>query len=271
MHSSSMPSSEPTPVESSRYGKDYFLENCNGFAEFLGDGELPLRLARALHLAKVQPDERVVDLGCGRGEVVTVCQVLGAMATGLDYAAAALEIARDSSAELPLVRAAMDAQPLKDATYDVAFSLDVVEHLTPRELDRFLSETYRILRPGGRLIVHTAPNRWYIDHGYRWVTRPVNLVLNRLFKFGLQPTSAQYPRTREDLEFHVNEQTPPGLARAIRKAGFGCHCWADNFSEWVVGGKTRLRSMINRLSPLSHFRPLSWVLANDLWAVARKK
>ena len=94
-----------------------------------------------------------------------------------------------------------------------------MEHLTPRELERFLSETYRILRPGGRLIVHTAPNRWYIDHGYRWVTRPVNLVLNGLFKFGLQPTSAQYPRTEEELEFHVNEQTPPGLAvRSERQA-----------------------------------------------------
>ena len=102
---------------------------------------MPLRLVRALHLAKVQPDERVVDLGCGRGEMVTVCRALGSMATGLDYASAALEIARDSSEHLPVVRAAMDAQPLKDATYDVAFSLDVVEHLTPRELERFLSET----------------------------------------------------------------------------------------------------------------------------------
>ena len=63
-HSSSMPATEPAPVESSRYGKNYFLENCDGFAEFLGDGELPLRLARALHLAKLQPGERVVDLGC---------------------------------------------------------------------------------------------------------------------------------------------------------------------------------------------------------------
>jgi cyclopropane fatty-acyl-phospholipid synthase-like methyltransferase len=37
--------------------------------------------------------------------------------------------------------------------------LDVVEHLTPTELDRTLAQARRILAPGGRLYIHTFPNR----------------------------------------------------------------------------------------------------------------
>jgi hypothetical protein len=44
---------------------------------------------------------------------------------------------------------------------------DVIEHLTPDRAAAGLTELRRVLRPSGRLVVHTAPNRGFLTVGWR--------------------------------------------------------------------------------------------------------
>jgi SAM-dependent methyltransferase len=55
-------------------------------------------------------------------------------------------------------RADLAALPFRDATFDIAVSSHVAEHLTQPE--RVFGELARVLKPGGRLLILT-PNRWH--------------------------------------------------------------------------------------------------------------
>ena len=60
--------------------------------------------------------------------------------------------------------------PFADGTFTKAFSLDVLEHLSPEALRGMLAEASRVLAPGGALFVYThvrknAP----IAAGLRWI------------------------------------------------------------------------------------------------------
>ena len=49
-----------------------------------------------LALAEIQQEDRVIDIGCGRGEIVFQAAQAGATAVGIDYAECAIGIARET-------------------------------------------------------------------------------------------------------------------------------------------------------------------------------
>ena len=155
------------PLSSDLYDEEYFLTACEGFDEFLkSDGEhLSRRLKQAFAFADVVPGMAVLDLGCGRGEIVRHVSRLGADSYGIDYSRVSVEMTRRVMANEPgqhgVARSDAKALPFTNAAFDRVLMFDVVEHLHPWELDACLSEVYRVLKPGGQIIVHTAPNRWY--------------------------------------------------------------------------------------------------------------
>jgi len=69
-------------VPQSLYTEEYFLNACEGYDEFrTSEGEhLSRRLDAAFALATVQPGMQVLDVGCGRGEILRHCARLGANA-----------------------------------------------------------------------------------------------------------------------------------------------------------------------------------------------
>lgn len=102
--------------------------------------------------------------------------------------------------------------PLPDKTADLVTMVDVVEHLAPAELDRSLREALRLLKPGGRVFVHTMPNRTIYDVTYR---------LQRLLRPRRRRTWPPNPRLHHfENVMHVNEQTASSLRRYLRRAGF---------------------------------------------------
>jgi len=92
---------------------------------------------------------RVLDVGCGDGTTVRVLADKGVEAVGVDL--------RPSPwPEGPsFVLGDGSCLPFRDGSFDAVGSFTVLEHLTDPE--RFIRESVRVLRPGGRIVV-ASPN-----------------------------------------------------------------------------------------------------------------
>ncbi len=210
----------PEPVPAELFTREYFTTDCEGYALWLeGSGAIPLRLSMCLDRAKLTPGMSILDIGCGRGELVCEAAARGCRAFGLDYSEAALELARERAAGLEPVggRATFlggdaKALPFGDASLDRVFMVDVYEHLHPYELEETLAEVRRILRPDGKLIVHTGPNTWFYSFGLPIARLSMRVLLGK-----------QLPgefRGEYDAIMHVNEQNPLSLQRGLAACGF---------------------------------------------------
>ena len=94
---------------------------------------------------------RVLDAGCGTGKVLELLGDVGPV--GLDLSATALDLAR-RRAPFALTRASAVSLPFAAGSFDVAVSLDVLANVAPAEVPAALGELYRVLAPGGALILN---------------------------------------------------------------------------------------------------------------------
>jgi SAM-dependent methyltransferase len=114
-------------------------------------------VANPFSLGRLQPGERVADLGCGSGtDALVAAQMVGPAGhvTGVDMTPEMLARARRAAAELgaanvDFVEGELERLPLPDASVDVVLSNGVVD-LVP-DKDRVFAEIVRVLRPGGRI------------------------------------------------------------------------------------------------------------------------
>jgi SAM-dependent methyltransferase len=110
--------------------------------------------ARLLGLLRVSPGDRVLDVGCGAGHDVIALAGHGAVPVGVDTSAHMLAESQRRAEEVGgvwLVRADGGVLPFAAASFDAARIERVLQHsVDPRAI---LAEAYRVLRPGGRLVV----------------------------------------------------------------------------------------------------------------------
>ncbi len=257
-------------IPSDAYTRDYYQNCCQGYDEFKRSrGELlPVRIQLPLDYANVQPGMEIVDVGCGRGELLIHCARRGATVWGLDYAQEALELVNellqaDTHAALrPRIHAMRSSAltlPLADESMDVAFMLDVVEHLYHDELNQALCDIWRVLKPGGRLIIHTMPNLWYYGLGY-----PVYRALQRLRGEQLP----EDPRERWDYsDVHVNEQTPRTMRGYLQANRYRSRVWLQSTQSYAYERNPLVRL---GMQTLTRVYPMRWIFCNDIFAVGTK-
>lgn len=116
------------------------------------------RWGRALRL--LPPGGKVLDLGCAFG-YTTRRLARSHDAYGVDASPQFIARARRAAPQIPFALAPAERLPYPDALFDAVLLLDVLEHVA-RE-GPVLDEIYRVLRPGGTLVVsvpHTGALAW---------------------------------------------------------------------------------------------------------------
>lgn len=90
---------------------------------------------------------RVLDAGCGTG------RLLGLATHGVDGSSKMLDLARQRYPGKDIKHCTLDTLPFLDESFDVVFCMHVCMHLPVESIRTILTEFYRVLRPGGRLIL----------------------------------------------------------------------------------------------------------------------
>jgi trans-aconitate methyltransferase len=208
-----MPHNSPPTQEwnSSRYAEN---------ARFVSDLGQPV-----LELLNPQPGERILDLGCGDGDLTEKLVAAGAHVIGVDSSESMVAAAQARGLDVRL----MDAYNLKlNAEFDAVFS-NAAMHWMKREPDSVLNGVSRALKPGGRFASEMG--------GHGCVAAIVVALCSTLQQFGVTdpaslipwyfPTPEEYQARLESAGFRVDYialiPRPTPLPTGVRK-------WLETFA-----------------------------------------
>ena len=139
--------------------------------------------AGVLALARVQPGDTVVEVGCGTGALL--CDLAAAVGpagrvVGIEPQpalanAATQRLARAGHAPVAEVRVGSAAQlSVESQSVAACLAQTVLIHLAPALLQEVLREMIRVVRPGGRVVsLDQDGDTWVIDHPDRELTRRI--------------------------------------------------------------------------------------------------
>jgi dolichol-phosphate mannosyltransferase len=157
--------------------------------------------------AQFREGQRVLHAGCGSGQVdlglrhwldITAC----------DFSAGAVAMYAQVNAPYCQVRQADILQlPFGDGEFDGVYNLGVMEHFTNEEIQRALSEFYRVLKPGGKVVIFWPPE-----------TSPMGLAL-KLFHWAARRVDTRVKDPLYPPEISRTSSREQG-ERWLRAAGF---------------------------------------------------
>ncbi|MET8797749.1 class I SAM-dependent methyltransferase [Nocardia sp. NPDC004568] len=125
-------------------------------------------LAEMVRMSGAGPGDDAVDIGCGPGKLVrSLGARVGARGSvaGVDPSASAVAYnqRRDDLPNHRYIQAPAQDLPLPDASVDVVTCTFVMHHIPEEHREAAISEMWRVLRPGGRLLLADAhPTRWML-------------------------------------------------------------------------------------------------------------
>jgi O-antigen chain-terminating methyltransferase len=126
----------------------------------------------------------VLDAGCGRGEFLGLLREAGIEARGVDADADMVAYARGEGLEVEQADVVAHLEGLDDRALGGVFAAQLVEHLPPPVLLRFLELAHAKLRPGGVLVAETinplsplALRNYFADLTHAQPLVPETLVL----------------------------------------------------------------------------------------------
>ncbi|MEK7103114.1 MAG: methyltransferase domain-containing protein [Patescibacteria group bacterium] len=126
-------------------------------------GEAPqssvLRFFKSLRKEKITFEgAHVLDLGCGTGRNSLYCAQQGANVVGIEISKEAVRIARERARVAGVVVGYREGDiggllPFSDASFDIILDVTSSNSLSEKERAIYLNETFRILKPSGRMFV----------------------------------------------------------------------------------------------------------------------
>jgi SAM-dependent methyltransferase len=193
----------------------------------------------------LEPNNRILEIGCGIGSIVSELKGQGYDITGTDISSQAIEYGLKKYGDIKLqVQPAEDLQ-FEDHTFDIVLSFDLFEHIA--RVDRHISEVYRVLKEGGSYLFQT-PNKYS------------NAIFETLYHKSLKWRRA-----------HPSLHTPGQLKRRLARHGF-----QTQFVKMNPVNEFTLRKLREKLGPISgifkhiNFCRLPLVLQTNLYVITRK-
>jgi len=192
--------------------KHYEAQGADYFAYQVKDADIAARISITRFAPYIGPQDRLVDFGCGTGWLLRLAEAREKL--GIEPNPAAREYA--ASQGIDTVPSPSD---IEDGWADVVMSNHALEH----SLSPFteLQELYRILRPGGRLVIGLPLDDWRqkaqrdvdgTDPNHHLFTWTPLLLTNLLQEAGFTVQSA---KAFTYLQPYYNEQLFPRLPRPV--------------------------------------------------------
>jgi SAM-dependent methyltransferase len=156
----------------------------------------------------------VLDVGCGRGELLVLLRAAGIEARGVDADADMVAFARGEGLDVEQADALAYLEALPDASIGGIFAGQVVEHLPPAVLFRFLQLAARKLRPGGLLVAETinplsplALRSYFADltHAQPLVPETLELLAKQAGFRAVETRFLNAPRHTDDVDERIRE------------------------------------------------------------------
>jgi ubiquinone/menaquinone biosynthesis C-methylase UbiE len=185
---------------------------------------------RMLRLARLQPGESVLDVGCGTGALAILAKKqvgAGGGVYGVDVSpemiVRAREKAKRAGVDLILAEGAAQDLPLADAEVDVVLSTLMLHHLPRKVRPDIVRETRRVLKPGGRFLAvdfvkPTSKRRRFFDHFHRHGFTNIDEIATELEGAGFDIVS-QGPVGEKNLHFVLATSGPADRLQATRVSG----------------------------------------------------
>jgi SAM-dependent methyltransferase len=164
---------------------------------------------KQLEALQLQPDSRILDLGCGTGGNLGLLESLGTT-WALDASPTAAAFVRGRGFPRIGVASATDL-PVGDASFDLVTAFGVIEHVEGDE--SMLREMRRVTRSGGHMLILTSAHRWL------WSVHDDRVHHVRRYEIGELGERVRRAGWRIEQLSYVNAALFPGVAlvRTLQK------------------------------------------------------
>ena len=152
----------------------------------------------------------LLDAGCGTGGYLRYLLDEGhfAGAAGADIASAAIDLARERVPEADLRVAPLHELPFEDASFDLAVSNDVLQHVPEAHVHDSLLELRRILVSGGTLLLRTNGSRRLRRERDDWRAYDASTLRRELESAGFGVKRITYANTALSLLAALRRRVP---------------------------------------------------------------
>jgi cyclopropane-fatty-acyl-phospholipid synthase len=182
------------------------------------------KVRRALQECRVQPGQRLLEIGCGWGGLAEYAtKHFDAQVTGVTLSTEQLAFAQERLATQGLGAKAdlrlQDYRDLNDGPYDAIASIEMFEAVGREYWPGFFAQLHTLLKPGGRACLQTITIR---DDLFERYTRSTDFIQQYIFPGGLLPSPQAF-----------REQAERAGLRVVNELRFG-EDYAETLRRWRV-------------------------------------